>query len=65
MNTETEYRAYVIGQDEHFIYSNGFVAANDDAAFECARQFVKGHGVELWSGGRLVAKLKAEQLDRD
>jgi hypothetical protein len=35
-----------------------FVAANDNAAFEHARQFVNGYDVELWSGGRFVAKLE-------
>jgi hypothetical protein len=65
MKNEGEYRAYVIGIDGHFISTNEFVATDDETAFECARQFVNGHGVELWSGGRLVAKLKAEQPSRD
>ena len=37
---------------------HGFNAANDDAAFKHARQFVNGYDVELWSGGRFVAKLE-------
>jgi hypothetical protein len=58
MSREVEYRAYVVGHDGHFVSSNGFVAANDEAAFEHARQFVDVHDVELWNGGRLVARLK-------
>jgi hypothetical protein len=58
---EAEYRAYVFGPDEHIIEANGFVAENDDAAFEHARQFVDGHDVELWSGVRLVARLKSNK----
>jgi len=53
-----EYRVYVVGTDGHFLRSDEFVAADDDAAFEHARQFVDGHDVELWSGARFVAKLK-------
>jgi hypothetical protein len=57
--TAVEYRAYVVGLDGHFLGSHSFVAANDDAAFEHARQFVDNHDVELWSGERFVAKLKS------
>jgi hypothetical protein len=59
MSEEGEYRAYVVGPDGHFIGSHAFVAANDDAAFEHARQSVDGHDVVLWSGARFVAKLKS------
>jgi hypothetical protein len=62
MSKQEEYRAYVIGPDGHIIgLANGFVAANDDAAIERARQFVDGHDVELWSGVRLVAILKSAE----
>jgi hypothetical protein len=56
---EEEYRIFVAGPDGHFMRLHGFTAANDDAAFEHGRHFVNGHDVELWSGGRFVAKLKA------
>jgi hypothetical protein len=59
VSTEVEHRAYVVGPDGHFLWSKEFVAENDDAAFEHTRQFVDGHDVELWSGGRFVAKLKS------
>lgn len=58
MKVASEYRAYSIGPDGHVARSNQFVSPNDDAAFEYARQFVDGCDVELWSGARLVAKLK-------
>jgi hypothetical protein len=60
VSSEGEYRAYVLGPDGHFLLSEEFVAANDDAAFEHVRQFVDGHDVELWSGERFVAKLKSQ-----
>jgi hypothetical protein len=59
---KAEYRAYAVGPDGHFMWSYEFVAANDEAAFEHARQFVDGHYVELWSGGRFVAKLKVTKI---
>jgi hypothetical protein len=58
MNEQGEYRAYVTGSDGHILKANGFVAENDDAAFEYARRFVDSHDIELWSGARLVGKLK-------
>jgi hypothetical protein len=59
-----EYRAYVVGPDGHFLRSHGFDAANDDAAFKHARQFVNGYDIELWSGARLVGKLKPPSNER-
>ena len=58
MCSGAEYRVYVVGTDGHFPRSDEFVAANDDGAFEHARQSVDGHDVELWSGARFVAKLE-------
>jgi hypothetical protein len=49
-----EYRAYAVGDDGHF---NGFeplVCNNDDEAIAKAKIFAARHGVELWSGPRLV-----------
>jgi hypothetical protein len=59
VSNRIEYRAYAVGQDGHFLWSEEFVAASDDAAFQHARQFVDHHDVELWSGERFVANLKA------
>jgi hypothetical protein len=56
----TEYRAYTVGRDGHF---NGFeplVCADDAVAIEKAKRLVDGHDVELWSGERLVIRLKHE-----
>jgi hypothetical protein len=57
VSDEAGYRAYIVGPDGHFSGSKEFVATNDEAALEHARQFVDGHDIELWSGGRFVAKL--------
>jgi hypothetical protein len=58
MSNEGEYRAYAVGPDDHFVGFHVFVAANDEVAFERARQLVDGHDLELWNGARFVAKLK-------
>ena len=55
-----EYRAYSVGDDGHIVRSNQFVAATDQVAVEEARQFVDGCDIELWSGDRLVARLKKQ-----
>jgi hypothetical protein len=56
-----EYRAYFVGRDGHF---NGFepiVCADDRAAIESAKRLVNWHGIELWSGARLVVCLEPMQ----
>jgi hypothetical protein len=47
MNAELEYRAYSVGDDGHITHSHQFIAPNDAAAFEHARQFVDGYDIEL------------------
>ena len=61
MKAELEYRAYSVGGDGHITHSHQFIAPNDGAAFEHARQFVDGYVIELWNGDRLVATLKKLQ----
>jgi hypothetical protein len=56
--THLDYRALLIGLDGQFIRAHGFFAEDDHAAMKQARQFAVSHPVDLWSGGRLVGKLK-------
>jgi hypothetical protein len=51
-----EYRAYLLDSDGHFIRPILLVCLNDECAKEYAKQLVDGHDVELWQGGRQVAK---------
>jgi hypothetical protein len=46
-----EYRAYVVGHDGHFLRSEGFVASDDEAESQHAKQFADGYDVELWAAG--------------
>jgi hypothetical protein len=59
VSSEVEYRAYVVELDGQFLWSEVFVASDDDAAFEHARQIVDGDDVELWTGARFIARLKS------
>jgi hypothetical protein len=58
MSDEVEYRAYVVGLDGHFIRPHIFIAEDDAAAVENARQFVEGHDIEIWSGARFILRLQ-------
>ena len=55
-----ESRAYVIGDDGHFVSFEGFACRGDDEAIAKARRLVDGHDIELWSGERFVKRLTPE-----
>jgi hypothetical protein len=54
-----EYRAYLVGIDGHFVSYEPLVCDSDDEAIAKAKRLVDGHDVELWSGPRLVVRLKS------
>jgi hypothetical protein len=56
----TEYRAFTVGLDGHFIGFEPLVCADDVEAIEQAKRFVDGHDIELWSGDRLVTRLETK-----
>jgi hypothetical protein len=56
----SEYRAYIVGEDGHFVSSRAFVCGSDADAKVWAKQLVDGHDVELWSGERLVIRLNRQ-----
>ena len=53
----TEYRAYFIDLDGHFAGFEPMNCADDAEAIERAKRLVARHGVELWSGTRLVIRI--------
>jgi hypothetical protein len=53
-----EYRAYIVGDDGHFVSFEGFACRDDDEAIFKAKRLVDGHDVELWSGDRFVTRLE-------
>jgi hypothetical protein len=56
-----EYRAYVMGDDDHIVSFRAFVCDTDAEATVWAKQMVDGHDVELWSGERCVTRLSHEK----
>ena len=51
------YRAYVVGDDGHFVSFEGFACRDDGEAIAKAQRLVDGHDVELWSGERFMVTL--------
>jgi hypothetical protein len=56
-----DYRAYILGAEGHrFVMVAEFPRdhVDDAAALFAAKKLIDGHDVELWDGGRLVARLE-------
>jgi hypothetical protein len=53
-----EYRAYQVGLDGHFVGFDPIIGVNDADATEKAQHLVDGRDVELWSGPRMVVRLR-------
>ena len=56
-----EYRAFTVGIDGHFVGFEPIVCDDDASAIELAKRMLDGHDIELWSGGRLIARLTAKE----
>ena len=55
-----EYRAYVIGADDHIVSATALVCESDENAIAEVRRFMLGRTIEIWSGARLVIRLDPE-----
>jgi hypothetical protein len=53
----TDYRAYTVGDDGHFIGYEPLACADDAEAIEKVKRLLDGQDVELWSGPRFVIRL--------
>jgi hypothetical protein len=55
-----EYRAFNVGSDGHLFGFKHLICADDAEAIAQAKLLIDSHfGIELWSGDRLVSRLKA------
>src|ERR1700722_1958447 len=52
-----EYRAYIVGDDDHFLGFEEMVCQDDGEAVTKAKQLLDGRDVEVWNGDRLVIRL--------
>jgi hypothetical protein len=57
-----QYRAYIVGDDDHFLGFEEMVCRDDGEAIANAKRFMDRHAIEIWSGERLVIRLKAKIL---
>jgi hypothetical protein len=53
-----DYRAYIVGEDGHFLDCEARPCKDDRAAIEWAKQLVDGRAIELWCAERFVVKLE-------
>jgi hypothetical protein len=52
----SDYRVNVIEGDNHVLKRVALDCADDKAAIEYAKQYIKGHDIEVWQGGRRIAR---------
>ena len=53
-----EYRAYIVGDDGHFLRAVDIFCEDDDTTKEHAKRLVNGHDVELWQLDRKIETFK-------
>jgi hypothetical protein len=53
-----EYPAYFVGDDDHLIGFEEMVCRDDGEAVASAKRLLGDHDIEVWSGDRLVIRLK-------
>jgi hypothetical protein len=58
-----DYRAYLVGEDGHFIDCDARRCIDDSQAVEWAKQLVDGRAIELWCGERFVAKFEPKSQE--
>jgi hypothetical protein len=58
VGTALEYRAYIVGNDGHFLRFSSMTCSQDDDAIVWAKQLTDGVAVELWTGKRFVARFE-------
>jgi hypothetical protein len=56
-----EYRAFTVGTDGHFVGFEPIICDDDAAAIERAKRLLKGRDIEIWSGDRLIARLRYDE----
>jgi hypothetical protein len=52
----TDYRVYIIGDDDHIMGRIDIDCADDNAAIESAKQYIDGHDIELWQRDHRIAR---------
>jgi hypothetical protein len=53
-----DYRAYIVGDDDHFLGFQEMVCRDDGEAVANAKRLLDHHDIEVWSGDRFVIRLR-------
>jgi hypothetical protein len=56
-----EYRAYVMGSDDHIINRGDIRCSDEEEARRLAKIAVDRHAVELWQADRFIERFEPEQ----
>ena len=67
MRAVPDYRAFVIGPDDHVIYRHDLTASDDEAAKKRVpelAELAEGYDIELWHLDRKIARFKAKHPPR-
>jgi hypothetical protein len=59
-----EYRAYLVGPDDHILQCVEMVCADDAAAKEQAKTLADGYDIELWQEARKIAVIHSLPAQR-
>jgi hypothetical protein len=57
----SEYRAFTVGTDGHFVGFEPIVCDTDDQAIEAAKRLLDGLAAEVWCADRMVARLATKE----
>jgi hypothetical protein len=57
----TEYRAYFVGNDGHFVRFVELSCSGDAEAIEQAQRLIGSQDIELWSADRFIVRLQRRQ----
>ena len=53
-----DYRAYIVGDDDHFLGFQEMVCRDDGEAVANAKRLLDDHDIEVWNGDRFVIRLR-------
>jgi hypothetical protein len=56
----TDYRAYVLDEEDHIVGRHDFEAGSYAAALAFAARYVDGHDIEVWLRAHFVGRLKSK-----
>jgi hypothetical protein len=59
----SDYRVYIIGDDDRIVERIDLNCADDSAAIEFAKQYINGKDIELWQRDRRIAHFDTRPKD--